>query len=208
MESVHYPTVESTGELPQVEDGGVLVGGERALDYMRGRCKLDAALSPLHASLSLGLLPLVQGHLGDVERWFELRPGEARTGVLQAIGRRTPAPFSYLFVRSIKASLEARLLRSGMVDEAGVKVRAEAAYAVLERVLRAELDKPEGGGPFFFGARWVRRAASLHYAPSPPPLPPQPFFSVGVNPPPLLSHPPLFADPAPSTLPCLATLQS
>ena len=203
LERAAYPAVESTGELPQVEHGAVLVGGERALDYVRGLCALEAQLTPLDAALAAGLLPLVQCTLGDVERWAAHAGGAGAERVL----RDAPAPFSFLMARALHVAQNARLLRQGLVTAEAAQARAEPAYRALEAVLRANREKR--GGPFFFGARCVRargRAPSastralasrlLWRLPLPTHPPPQKKF----RPPNLLC-----AAPARSTPPCSAT---
>jgi hypothetical protein len=156
VESVAYPYVDSTGELPQVIDGGVLVGGEAALEYVRLKCALERPESGAQAALQCaharGLLPLVQGTLGDVARWCAASPGAGAMGMFEAISRTTPLPFGPMLARLFRASTDARLHRQGMVDEASVQAKAQAAYAILQAMLAAEVEGGSGG-PYFFGSR-------------------------------------------------------
>ena len=146
-----YPLVESTGELPQVQAGCVLVGGaSAALELVRARAGLEAALTPLQRAHARGALALVHGALADAER--------SCGGGAAAVLRVMPAPFSVLVARVVKAGVQTRLLRQG--DDFTLRARAEEAYAALEAMLRAELDgqgstrgSGSAGGPFFFGAK-------------------------------------------------------
>ena len=162
-----YPLVASTGELPQVQAGGALVGGSAALELVRARAGLEAGLAPLQRAHARAALALVHGALGDVERWCASDGGAA--AVLQA----TPAPFGWMLARVVRAGTQARLQRQGLLDEpALLRARAEEAYAALESMLRAELDGQGStsssgggaGGPYFFGVRcggrWRRVAAA------------------------------------------------
>lgn len=143
-----YPQVESTGELPQVQDGSALVGNDRALHYVRELTRLGSTLSASERAYSLGLLSLVQSTLKGVERWsLHLGPKGGRRAA-ECIHRVTPAPLSWLVAAGLRSSNMERLAQGGLVEEAWVRERAVEAYKALDTVLANN-----GGGPFFFGAR-------------------------------------------------------
>ena len=98
-----FPHALSTGYLPQLQHGTVLVGGELAALYLAERvARLDAALTPLQAAHAAGLLALVRGTLRDVEHWchFGADGGLARNARALAAGMHTP--LAWLLVRDLK----------------------------------------------------------------------------------------------------------
>jgi hypothetical protein len=142
-----YPHVESTGELPQVQDGGALVGNDRALHYVRDLTKLDTTLSASERAYSLGLLALVQSTLKGVERWSLHQGPKGGRRAADCIHRVTPAPLSWLVASGLRSSNMERLALCGLVEGGWVKERAVETYKALDTVLAAN------GGPFFFGSR-------------------------------------------------------
>ena len=147
LEQCRYPTVESTGMLPQIQLKGVLLGGDRALHYVRDMTALEASLSSTEAANSRGLIALVHSTLGNVDLWSQYLCSAGRgRSTANSIHKLTPFPFSWLLVSGLREKIRPFLQQSGMEEESWVRKRAEEAYKALDAVLAGS------GGPYFFGS--------------------------------------------------------
>ena len=95
---------ESTGELPQLQHGSVVLGRRKAVQYLRELSGLDAQLSPEQLASCEALSALVASTLQDVELWCLYCP-EERFKKLTAPGLRRVllAPISWLTVAGLRS---------------------------------------------------------------------------------------------------------
>ena len=98
-----HPHYESTGELPQLQHGSVVLGRRKALQYLRQLTGLDSHLSAQQLASCEALSALVASTLQNVELWCLYGP-EERFNRITAPGLRSAllAPLSLFHVTGLR----------------------------------------------------------------------------------------------------------
>lgn len=105
LHNSRFPHAQSTGHLPQLQHGSVLVGGDMAAQYLVEHvcgAALSAHITPLQAAHAAGLVALVRGPLGDVERWCHFGADGGFSRNRAALVAHMHAPLGWLLARGLK----------------------------------------------------------------------------------------------------------
>ena len=105
LHNSRFPHAASTGYLPQLQQGSVLLGGDVAAQYLAERvcgAALSAHLTPLQAAHAAGLVALVRGTLAHVERWCHFGPDGGFARNRAALAAQMHAPLAWLQTQGLK----------------------------------------------------------------------------------------------------------